>query len=57
MSIFMETETDSDFLVNAESLQTKQTIAGRGRSLQEVEHTGFRGNCNKILHLKVVLTT
>lgn len=57
MSIFMEKDTDSDLLVNAKSLQTEQIIAGRWRSLQEVEYTGFRGNCKKIIHLKVIMTT
>lgn len=53
----METEADSDLLVNAYSLQTEETTAESWRSLPEVEQTGFRGHCNNIPGLKVAMTT
>lgn len=37
VSIVLETETDSDLLINAQSLQAEETTAEGWRPLQEVE--------------------
>lgn len=54
MRVVMETEADSDLLINAQSFQTEETTAEGCRSLPEVEQTGI---CGHTPGLQVVMTT